>query len=58
MTSQSPFTNMDQLKSQHDTYTINPQREGTELSWFTHVCWCPGSLRRQDISTHDTDYVE
>ena len=21
-------------------------------------CWCPGSLRRQDISNHDIDYVE
>ena len=23
-----------------------------------HSCWCPGSLRRQDISTHDIDYIE
>ena len=23
-----------------------------------HGYWCPGSLRRQDISTHDIDYVE
>ena len=23
-----------------------------------HGCWCPGSLRRQDISSHDIDYVE
>ena len=23
-----------------------------------HDRWCPGSLRRQAISTHDTDYVE
>ena len=23
-----------------------------------HGCWCPGSLRRQDISTHGIDYVE
>ena len=23
-----------------------------------HGCWCPGSLSRQDISAHDTDYVE
>ena len=22
-----------------------------------HFCWSPGSLRRQDINTHDTDYV-
>ena len=22
-----------------------------------HGCWCPGSLRRQDISTHDIEYV-
>ena len=28
-----------------------------ELDQF-HGYWCPGSLRRQDISTHDTDYVE
>ena len=21
-----------------------------------HGCWCPGSLRRQDFSTHDIDY--
>ena len=23
-----------------------------------HGCWCPGSLRRQDISSHDIDHVE
>ena len=23
-----------------------------------HGCWCSDSLHRQDISTHDTDYVE
>ena len=23
-----------------------------------HSCWCPGSLCRQDISTHDIDYIE
>ena len=23
-----------------------------------HGCWCPGSLRRKDISSHDIDYVE
>ena len=23
-----------------------------------HGCWCPGSLRRQDISSHDIDSVE
>ena len=23
-----------------------------------HCCWCPGSLRRQDISSHDIDYVK
>ena len=23
-----------------------------------HGCWCPGFLRRQDISSHDIDYVE
>ena len=23
-----------------------------------HRCWCPGSLRRQHISTHDIEYIE
>ena len=23
-----------------------------------HGCWCPGSLRRQDISSHDIEYIE
>ena len=23
-----------------------------------HGCWCPGSLRRQDISNHDIDWVK
>ena len=23
-----------------------------------HGCWCPDSLRRQDISKHDIDYIE
>ena len=23
-----------------------------------HGYWCPGSFRRQDISSHDIDYVE
>ena len=23
-----------------------------------HGCWCPGSLRGQDISSHDIDYIE
>ena len=23
-----------------------------------HGCWCPGSSHRQDISSHDIDYVE
>ena len=23
-----------------------------------HGCWCPSSLRRQDISSHDIDYAE
>ena len=23
-----------------------------------HGCWCPGSLHRQDISTHDINYVK
>ena len=28
-----------------------------QLSQY-HGSWCPGSLRRQDISTRDIDYVE
>ena len=23
-----------------------------------HGCWCPGSIRRQDISSRDIDYIE
>ena len=23
-----------------------------------HGCWCPGTLRRQDISSHDIDYID
>ena len=23
-----------------------------------HGCWCPGSLRRKDISSHDIEYIE
>ena len=45
---------------------LNPYRAATELSRFNymyqvgqyHGCWCPGSLRRQDISSHDIDYRE
>ena len=22
-----------------------------------HGCWCPGSLRRQDINSHDIEYA-
>ena len=25
---------------------------------ISYSCWCPGSLRRQDISSNDIDYVE
>ena len=30
------------------------------LGWLGQYngCWCPGSLRRQDISNHDIDYVK
>ena len=40
----SPLTCGDRVNSvQHNKY---------------HGCWCTGSLRRQNISTHDIDYVE
>ena len=25
---------------------------------YSYGCWCPGSLRHQDISSHDIKYVE
>ena len=34
---------------------------GNQINLVQHSkygCWCPGALRRQDISTHDIDYVE
>ena len=40
---------------------INPADPVTELVRFNsqyHSYWCPGSLRRQSITTHDIDYVE
>ena len=50
------------LRSNHLWNQVNHQRAETELSQFQlgqyHGCWCPGSLRRQDISSHDIDYVE
>ena len=41
---------------------INPWRAGdrvisVQLGQY-HCCRCPGSLRRQNISSHDIDYVE
>ena len=43
-------------------WSVNPWRVGTK-SFQTdksqhHGCWCPGSLFRQDISTHGTDYAK
>ena len=41
---------------------VKPKCAGTDLSrlnWVNIMTgWCPGSLRRQDISSHDIDYVE
>ena len=41
---------------------LNSWCAGTKLSSFNSVnikgCWCPGSFHHQDISTHDTDYIE
>ena len=42
--------------------SLTPNVRGTEFSRFQlgryHGCWCPGSLRHQDISSHNIDYVE
>ena len=46
----------------HSSCLIYPLKCGDRINAVQHCqyhgCWCPGSLRRQDISTHDTDYVE
>ena len=38
----------------------NKMRERVISVWLGqyHGCWCPDSWRRQDISSHDIDYVE
>ena len=41
--------------------TINPLcRDRVNLVQHSkyHGCWCPGPLRREDISIRDIDYVE
>ena len=39
-----------------------PLTWGDRINPVQHIkyygCWCPGSLRRQDNSTHDIDYVD
>ena len=40
------------------TDSLNPKHEGTELIWFRYSKYHGCSLRRQDINTHDIDYVE
>ena len=42
-----------------DPLTLNGRGPGyLGLTGQSHGCWCPGSLRRQDVSSHDIDYVE
>ena len=47
---QSCFTYMDPL-------TYEDRIDSVQHSQY-HGCWCPGSVRRQDISTHDIHNVE
>ena len=35
---------------------LNPWRVISVQLGQYHGCWCPGSLRRQDINSHDIDY--
>ena len=46
----SATTNLIQL-------TLNVRVNSVYLGQY-HGCWCPGSLRRQDMSSHDIDYIE
>ena len=50
-------------KEAHPTHTQIIMVRSSMLSRFNSRgqypgCWCPGSLRRQDISSHGIDYVE
>ena len=48
----------DSLSSTRSALTLNVQgRINSVQHSQCHGSWCPGSLRRQDISTHDIDYV-
>ena len=39
-------------------WEVNPQCVISVSLGQYHSCWCPVSLRRQDTSSHDIDYVE
>ena len=43
-------------------FELNPWLAGDQVNSVYlgqyHGCWCPGSLRCQDISSHDIDYIE
>ena len=50
------------IRTNNVTLTLNvrgPSYLGLtrSISWLL-MAWCPGSLRCQDISSHDIDYVE
>ena len=38
--------------------TLLTEKLKSEALTQYHGCWCPGSLRRQDISSNDIDFVE
>ena len=55
------------MLSSHLVYVLMTRSQGTLLTLNVrvpsylgqyHGFWCPGSLRRQDISSHDIDYIE
>ena len=60
------------IQFQFKIFQFNSNSIHAELNWIDYQfqfnswidpspdrgCWCPGSLRRQDISSHDIDYVE
>ena len=47
----------EKLKSEALTLNVRGQVISVKLGQY-HGCWCPGSLRRQDSSSNDIDYVE
>ena len=57
-------SHFDKPNSQHGTIelchcmVVFPVRDIYHAADIYHGCWCPGSWRRQDISSHDIDHVE